>query len=168
MTNFSAIFWAALVVNCAVTFRSSDYWKKLSGGEAAIEKEDANQKKAWEGLLKKYLIVYLLATLSDWLQGPYVYGTSRPWSKNNWSIHPTCSRTVISYFHFGYFYYYFLLSTLFGLQILSARHCRFVCGWIWILHDFRQFCGGHGRLGWSPTLCGCLCSDLRSFLHHQT
>ena len=81
MTNFSAIFWAALVVNCAVTFRSSDYWKKLSGGEAAIEKEDANQKKAWEGLLKKYLIVYLLATLSDWLQGPYVYGTSRPWSE---------------------------------------------------------------------------------------
>ena len=78
MTNVSAIFWAALVVNCAVTFRSSDYWKKLSGGEAAIEKEDANQKKAWEGLLKKYLIVYLLATLSDWLQGPYVYGMSRP------------------------------------------------------------------------------------------
>jgi MFS family permease len=24
-------------------------------------------------LLKRYLFVYLLATLSDWLQGPYVY-----------------------------------------------------------------------------------------------
>jgi len=69
-----AVFGAALAVNCLVTFRSSDYWKKFAtGGQAVVEKEDAAQKKLWESLLKKYLIVYLLATLSDWLQGPYVY-----------------------------------------------------------------------------------------------
>jgi len=74
MTNFMVVFSAALAVNCLITFRSSDYWKRLmGGGQAAVEKEDAAQKKLWESLLKKYLIVYLLATLSDWLQGPYVY-----------------------------------------------------------------------------------------------
>lgn len=35
--------------------------------------EDLLEKQKWQRLLKKYMIVYLLATLSDWLQGPYVY-----------------------------------------------------------------------------------------------
>mmetsp|Transcript_1340 Transcript_1340/g.1805 ORF Transcript_1340/g.1805 Transcript_1340/m.1805 type:complete len:476 (-) Transcript_1340:205-1632(-) len=73
MTNFMAVFVVALAVNCGVTFRSSDYWKKMTGAPTSADKEDEVQKKKWETLLRKYLIVYLLATLSDWLQGPYVY-----------------------------------------------------------------------------------------------
>jgi predicted MFS family arabinose efflux permease len=91
MTNFALIFGLALLLNCAVTFRSSEYWKKLqqggsttvSGGEAFLSlSSDADkstdptataEKKRWQALLRRYLVVYLLATLSDWLQGPYVY-----------------------------------------------------------------------------------------------
>jgi hypothetical protein len=75
MTNFTLIFIAVLALNVAVTFRSSDLYKKWRGvtadDKASIE--DAAQRAEWSKLLKKYLFVYLLATLSDWLQGPYVY-----------------------------------------------------------------------------------------------
>ena len=37
--------------------------------EAGTKEEIAKHRS----LLRKYLLVYLLATLSDWLQGPYVY-----------------------------------------------------------------------------------------------
>ena len=67
------IFVVALAVNCGVTFRSSYMWKKMTGAQTSAEKEDAVQKKQWEALLRKCLIVYLLATVSDWMQGPYVY-----------------------------------------------------------------------------------------------
>lgn len=81
MANFDALFWASLVLCAAVTFRSSEYYKKRSGGgsnsgssggsdETALS-EDV--QKVHAGLLKRYLFVYLTATLSDWLQGPYVY-----------------------------------------------------------------------------------------------
>lgn len=73
MANFVVIFGLALVLNCLVTFRSSDMWKRISGANSAAEKEDVATKAKWHSLLRKYLIVYLLATLSDWLQGPYVY-----------------------------------------------------------------------------------------------
>jgi len=79
MTNFSSIFWASLALCGAVTFRSSDYYKKISQrniGNKGVEEEEGlsgDIKKAHNKLLKKYLVVYLLATLSDWLQGPYVY-----------------------------------------------------------------------------------------------
>mmetsp|Transcript_20791 Transcript_20791/g.49369 ORF Transcript_20791/g.49369 Transcript_20791/m.49369 type:complete len:491 (-) Transcript_20791:239-1711(-) len=79
MANFGALFWAALVLCSAVTFRSSDYYKKIvlkggsSGGGGDDQSLSDEVKKVHAGLLKRYLFVYLTATLSDWLQGPYVY-----------------------------------------------------------------------------------------------
>ena len=78
MTNFPLLFGLALVVNVSITLRSSELWRKSvtgRGDTAAIveTKEEAQLKKEWESVLKKYMAVYLLATLSDWLQGPYVY-----------------------------------------------------------------------------------------------
>jgi predicted MFS family arabinose efflux permease len=80
MANFPLIFGLAMVLNVAVTFRSSDNWTKYvtnrNGGEtAAVVESDKEvaQRKQWEVVLRKYLAVYLLATASDWLQGPYVY-----------------------------------------------------------------------------------------------
>ena len=87
MTNFSIIFGITLLGNVLVTFRSSDYWKKWinkgsssntallssSPSSGASLSEDLQKQKQWQTLLRKYLIVYLAATLSDWLQGPYVY-----------------------------------------------------------------------------------------------
>ena len=76
MTNFSLVFSAAVLLNAAVTFRSSDYWKKWQGSPEASsvgKAEDSASLEKWKNLVKKYLAVYLLATLSDWLQGPYVY-----------------------------------------------------------------------------------------------
>jgi len=60
-----------------MTFRSSGYYKKISERNKS-NKDDEDElsddvKKAHNNLLRKYLFVYLLATLSDWLQGPYVY-----------------------------------------------------------------------------------------------
>lgn len=46
--------------------------------ESAVDqKEDPAIKKKWVDLLTRYLFVYLLATCSDWLQGPYVYALYR-------------------------------------------------------------------------------------------
>ncbi|VEU42926.1 unnamed protein product [Pseudo-nitzschia multistriata] len=77
MTNFSYIFWGFLTLCASVTFRSSDYYKNCSEGKGLTINEDNGisdtAKKAHTKLLKKYMFVYLLATLSDWLQGPYVY-----------------------------------------------------------------------------------------------
>ena len=78
MANFGALFWAALVLCSAVTFRSSDYYNKIvlkSGSSGGGEDQSLSDevKKVHAGLLKRYLFVYLTATLSDWLQGPYVY-----------------------------------------------------------------------------------------------
>lgn len=73
MTNFAAFFSAALLVNAVVTFRSSGLWKKCSGGSVSDMKESPAEQAKHSSLLKKYLPVYLLATMSDWLQGPYVY-----------------------------------------------------------------------------------------------
>lgn len=75
MTNFSLIFGGALIINVAVTVMSSEWFSKRKGGSSlpAPSAEEVEAKKRWHALLKKYLIVYLLAVLSDWLQGPYVY-----------------------------------------------------------------------------------------------
>jgi Sugar-tranasporters, 12 TM len=75
MANFSFLFWASLVLCCGVTFRSSDYYKKLSRGSNRSNDDGLSEevRKIHTKLLKKYLFVYLMATLSDWLQGPYVY-----------------------------------------------------------------------------------------------
>lgn len=77
MANFSSIFWGCLALCAAMTFRSSGYYKKISERNKS-NKDDEEElsddvKKAHNNLLKKYLFVYLLATASDWLQGPYVY-----------------------------------------------------------------------------------------------
>lgn len=74
MTNFLIIFVLALLVNVVVTALSSEWYKTRSGQTAAtLSTEEVEAKKRWHALLSKYLIVYLLAALSDWLQGPYVY-----------------------------------------------------------------------------------------------
>jgi MFS transporter, MFS domain-containing protein family, molybdate-anion transporter len=74
MANFTFMFWLAMAVNACLTFYSSDFYKNMqtksrsgsSGDKIADKQKHAN-------LLKRYLFVYLTATLSDWLQGPYVY-----------------------------------------------------------------------------------------------
>ncbi len=71
MAQFTNIFWVFLALCCSVTYRSSDYYKKGSSDDGGSLTED--QKKAHTKLIQKYLFVYLTATFSDWLQGPYVY-----------------------------------------------------------------------------------------------
>lgn len=74
MANFALIFGVMLTLNAGVTFRSSEMWKTYVLKETVSDnKEDAATKSKWKSLLQRYLLVYLLATLSDWLQGPYVY-----------------------------------------------------------------------------------------------
>ena len=75
MANFSFIFTIILLICALLTFRSSDYYKQKfeSGFIANEEQVTGNAKEKHLKLLKRYLFVYLLATLSDWLQGPYVY-----------------------------------------------------------------------------------------------
>lgn len=85
MTPFSSIFGITLLINIIATFRSSAYWSKykhLFGfkRDDALELEDKTSDLTnptliakHSALLKKYLAVYLLSALSDWLQGPYVY-----------------------------------------------------------------------------------------------
>lgn len=74
MTNYAAFFSVALLVNGIVTFRSSGLWKKCRSHDSSSDEDvDPKEEARHLSLLKRYLIVYLLATLSDWLQGPYVY-----------------------------------------------------------------------------------------------
>jgi predicted MFS family arabinose efflux permease len=73
MADYSMIFFIALALNVVVTFRSSALWTKFCGSAAKDENTNKELDKAHQSLLRKYMLVYLLATLSDWLQGPYVY-----------------------------------------------------------------------------------------------
>lgn len=74
MTNFSLIFFAAVSICSLATFRSSEIYKKwMKEVTTTDEAVPENVAQAHKKLLTKYLFVYLLATLSDWLQGPYVY-----------------------------------------------------------------------------------------------
>jgi hypothetical protein len=77
MANFSALFGVALLICVVFTLRSSDYYKqwnaKNNGSRVDDDGTTEEEKKTHAKLLKKYLFVYLLATFSDWLQGPYVY-----------------------------------------------------------------------------------------------
>ena len=78
MADYTFTFWAFLALCVSVTYRSSDHYKKHhqtqqqmnKDNESTLSKED---KLAHNKLLKKYMFVYLMATFSDWLQGPYVY-----------------------------------------------------------------------------------------------
>jgi MFS family permease len=86
MAPFSSILGCTLIVNAAATFRSSNQWNKykhLFGFSRDVDTGVEEDKSAdtsnpvliakHAALLKKYLAVYLLSALSDWLQGPYVY-----------------------------------------------------------------------------------------------
>jgi len=98
MDVFTTAFYIAILLNGFTTLRSSRYWEKFKnyflggssdpvvaqdGEDATLNKSDTdasnpegnkNDLKAEHTvLLKKYLSVYLLASLSDWFQGPYVY-----------------------------------------------------------------------------------------------
>ena len=68
--NFSFLFGTSLFFCVIVTLRSSSFFNKKGVGEDEITDQ---AKKSHNDLLKRYLFVYLLATASDWLQGPYVY-----------------------------------------------------------------------------------------------
>ena len=77
MTDYTLIFWCALALNAVVTYRSI-YGKQnesavseTNAGDDALNKR--SQNNLHKSLLMRYLGVYLLAALSDWLQGPYVY-----------------------------------------------------------------------------------------------
>lgn len=91
MTNFTLVFVVAVIWNAAITLRSSGWWKTSSGGSSHTNSmtdttaEVANQIK-WKALMRKYLPVYLLATLSDWLQGPYVYALYADYGYSQHSI----------------------------------------------------------------------------------
>ena len=78
MTHYTYIFLGVFFGNAVVTFRSSELWKRYVLKQQNNMKDDdmnkdSAQRKNWIVLIKKYLFVYLTATLSDWLQGPYVY-----------------------------------------------------------------------------------------------
>ena len=75
MANFSLIFGLAVVLCSVVTFLSSDIYKKQFGKQVGSKDPLVTEEviKVHNSLLRKYLFVYLLATLSDWLQGPFVY-----------------------------------------------------------------------------------------------
>lgn len=74
MADYTVLFFIALIVNVVVTFRSSALWKRFCMSSSNIEETGTKEEIAiHRSLLRKYLLVYLLATLSDWLQGPYVY-----------------------------------------------------------------------------------------------
>jgi len=96
MAPYFEIFAVTMVINVIVTFFSSSSGKKYvqmlpccfasyrnvpsSEQEADIQEssndnndDDRDQVKMHKNLLSRYLTVYLLATMCDWFQGPYVY-----------------------------------------------------------------------------------------------
>lgn len=74
MANFTNIFGIAVTICMIVTFFSSDFYKHTFQKNSTQEEEiPQDVKDRHTKLLRRYLFVYLLATLSDWLQGPYVY-----------------------------------------------------------------------------------------------
>ena len=75
MVAFGGIFVASLVICALTTFRSSELYKVWSGKNASNKDTDITEEStsAHSKLLRKYIIVYLLATMGDWLQGPFVY-----------------------------------------------------------------------------------------------
>jgi hypothetical protein len=76
MANFSYFFSLALSICIIVTFFSSEFYKQTFKTQNSSAKEEEIQdavKRRHYKLLQKYLFVYLSATFSDWLQGPYVY-----------------------------------------------------------------------------------------------
>ena len=79
MIDYIYSFVAAFVLNATLTVRSSDLWKshcvKLNQQRqnAKMDESAQHHKQVWENLIFRYLVVYLLATAADWLQGAYIY-----------------------------------------------------------------------------------------------
>jgi len=76
MVAFSGIFAVSVLVCTLITIRSSERYKAFRGGDLGGNKDPEVTEevtKAHNKLLTKYIIVYLLATMGDWLQGPFVY-----------------------------------------------------------------------------------------------
>ena len=97
MAPYTEIFAVSMVINVIVTLSSSGYGGKCLrmipcfGSYKAISTRDEHstnevekdeeeglkdyqvQRSIHRSLLYRYLCVYLLATCSDWFQGPYVY-----------------------------------------------------------------------------------------------
>lgn len=86
MTLYNKLFILSVTINAVATFRYRVLQLcvslRKSGNKNAAGDETPNGpptesrrklEKTHQLLLKRYLIVYLCAVLSDWLQGPYVY-----------------------------------------------------------------------------------------------
>ena len=92
MAPYGEVFGVSMVINVIVTLSSSGYGEKCLrlfpcfGSYKAVPNRDEDSSLNHEegvhnsqdqsihrNLLYRYLCVYLLATSSDWFQGPYVY-----------------------------------------------------------------------------------------------
>ena len=73
----------------ADTAESADSKDPLLGDTIKAEQDKVKEdKRKHQELLRKYLVVYLLAVLSDWLQGPYVYALYGEYYVNIGVSHP--------------------------------------------------------------------------------
>lgn len=78
MPDYSFVFWVALGINVIITLRSSALWTRCcaSSKDKQTEEDERCTKEELArhaALLRRYLVVFLLANLAEWLQGPYVY-----------------------------------------------------------------------------------------------
>ena len=132
MAPYTLIFGVTLAVNVLITFRSSSLWKKFCGGSREqAEAADPTEVSTHRTLLRNYLMVYLTATLSDWLQGPYVYALYDAYGYSQHDI------AVLFVAGFG--------SS--KLKLFRSGHRVTYRLMLCNRHGFRIFCGGHGRLG---------------------
>jgi hypothetical protein len=95
MADYNLLFAVFLLINVLLTIRASSLYSKFYGlcfsssssvnaassdaqsligsTSSAAVTNTSTTGSIYKKLLASYLLVYLLATLSDWLQGPYVY-----------------------------------------------------------------------------------------------
>jgi hypothetical protein len=95
MADYNLLFVGFLLINVLLTIRASSLYPKIYGlfcsSSTSISAASSDAQSLigssssstvtnttttgsiYKKLLASYLFVYLLATLSDWLQGPYVY-----------------------------------------------------------------------------------------------
>jgi Na+/melibiose symporter-like transporter len=101
MIPFYLVFRGALLLNLAYyAFRLNEHYQKRIRGDRLTEKVNAQEQdevgktKQWQALIRKYLCVYLLASFSDWLQGPYVYAL---YAEYGYSHHETALLFVVGF-----------------------------------------------------------------------
>lgn len=66
-------FYGLCFSSSSVNAASSDAQSLIGSTSSAAVTNTSTSGSIYKKLLASYLLVYLLATLSDWLQGPYVY-----------------------------------------------------------------------------------------------